>query len=197
MANDPLPSEALRVDALLSPGFHHSFVETQGVAVNCAMASGATIDVLVGGKGPPLLLLHGHPETHVAWHKVVGRLAVSFTVVLNDLRGYGNSSKPTGGPDHVNYSKRAMGADQVQVMESLGFQRFQMIGHDRGGRVLHFMMMDYPNAVERGVVLDIAPTDLMYAQTDKAFATKYFGGFSKPSPRPFPFDLSAPCLTSI
>lgn len=185
-ANDPLPADAVRTDALLFPGFRQSFIRTEGVEVEGRMASGATINVLVGGDGPPLLLLHGHPETHVAWHRVAGRLARTHTVVMTDLRGYGDSSKPEGGPDHIDYSKRAMSADQVQVMRALGHERFQAVGHDRGGRVLHFMMIDHPEAVLRAVTLDIAPTDLMYAATDKAFATKYFWWFFQIQKEPVP-----------
>ncbi len=158
------------------PGFRQSFVKT----------SGAVINTLVGGNGPPLLLLHGHPETHVAWHKIAGRLAERFTVVLTDLRGYGDSAKPDGGAEHINYSKRAMGLDQVEVMASLGFDRFQAAGHDRGGRVLSQMMMDHPQAIARAAVLDIAPATLMYAHTNQEFATKYFWWFFHIQPAPLP-----------
>jgi haloacetate dehalogenase len=158
------------------PDFRQSFIPT----------SGAVINTLVGGNGPPLLLLHGHPETHVAWHKVAARLARHFTVVLTDLRGYGDSSKPDGGPDHINYSKRAMGLDQIEVMSALGFRRFQVVGHDRGGRVVHQMMMDHPQAIERAVVLDIAPATLMYAHTNQEFATRYFWWFFHIQPAPLP-----------
>jgi haloacetate dehalogenase len=168
------------------PGFRQTFVRTRGVMVDGKPAEGAVINTLIGGKGPPLLLIHGHPETHVCWHKVAGKLAERFTVVLTDLRGYGDSSKPDGGEDHINYAKRALGADQVQVMQSLGFDRFQAVGHDRGGRVLQFMMLDHPEALERGGVLDIAPTDLMYAQTDKSFATRYFWWFFQIQDAPLP-----------
>ncbi len=185
-ANDPLPPAAVQENQQFFPGFRQSFIKTQGVDVEGRQASGATINTLVGGKGPPLLLIHGHPETHVTWHKVTGKLAERFTVVMTDLRGYGDSSKPDGDPDHINYSKRAMGADQVQVMRSLGFDKFQAIGHDRGGRVLHFMMIDHPEAVTRAVTLDIAPTDLMYAQTTKTFATKYFWWFFQIQKAPVP-----------
>jgi haloacetate dehalogenase len=158
------------------PGFRQSFVKT----------SGAVINTLVGGNGPPLLLLHGHPETHVAWHKIAERLAERFTVVLTDLRGYGDSAKPGGGADNINYSKRAMGLDQVEVMALLGFSRFQAAGHDRGGRVLYQMMMDHPQAIARAAVLDIAPATLMYAHTNQEFATKYFWWFFHIQPAPLP-----------
>ena len=187
--NNPLPAAASAANQQFFPGFRQSFIKTDGVEVRGKMASGAVINTLVGGKGPPLLLIHGHPETHVTWHKVAARLAERFTVVLTDLRGYGDSSKPEGGPDHIDYSKRAMAADQVQVMRALGFDKFQVVGHDRGGRVAHFMLMDHPEAVTRGVTLDVAPTDLMYAQTDKAFATKYFWWFLQIQPAPFPEEM--------
>jgi haloacetate dehalogenase len=166
-------------NSALFPGFKQSFVKT----------SGATINTLVGGNGPPLLLIHGHPESHVTWHKVAPQLAQEFTVVLTDLRGYGDSSKPDGGDNHVNYSKRAMGNDQVEVMQALGFRTFQAVGHDRGGRVLHRMLLDHPDVVTRGVVLDIAPTDKMYAATNQEFATRYFWWFFHTQPAPLPETL--------
>jgi haloacetate dehalogenase len=138
---------------------------------------GVLIRTAVGGSGPPLLLLHGHPQTHLTWHKIAPALARRFTVVATDLRGYGDSSKPDGGLRHVAYSKRAMAVDQVHVMQALGFQRFAIVGHDRGGRVAHRLALDHPDRVERIVVLDIAPTATMYAQTTKAFATRYFWWF--------------------
>ena len=139
--------------------------------------SGAEIHCVVGGSGPPLLLLHGYPQTHAMWHRIAPRLAEQFTVVCSDLRGYGDSSKPDGGEDHVNYSKRAMAADQVEVMRALGFPRFRLAGHDRGGRVAHRLCLDHAATVERVAVLDIAPTRVMYAATDKAFATAYYHWF--------------------
>ncbi|MGQ4879410.1 alpha/beta fold hydrolase [Billgrantia sp. LNSP4103-1] len=143
----------------------------------------------IGGSGPPLLLLHGHPQTHVIWHRLADALAGHFTVVATDLRGYGDSSKPPGEPDHANYSKRAMAADQVAVMRELGFERFFLCGHDRGGRVAHRLVMDHPEAVERLMLLDIAPTLAMYEQTDRTFATAYFHWFFLIQPAPLPETL--------
>ena len=140
-------------------------------------ATGIEIHVTAGGKGRPLLLLHGYPQTHVMWHKIAPNLAERFTVVMPDLRGYGDSAKPAPDDTHLNYSKRAMAQDQIDVMRALGFSRFQAAGHDRGGRVLHRLCLDHPEAVERAAVLDIGPTASMYAHTDKAFATAYFHWF--------------------
>jgi haloacetate dehalogenase len=150
---------------------------------------GATIQALRGGSGPPLLLLHGHPQTHAAWHKIAGRLAEHFTVVLTDLRGYGDSSKPPGGERHVNYSPRTMAQDQLAVMRSFGFDRFAVAGHDRGGRVAHRMALDAPEAISQLAVLDIAPTLTMYERTDKAFATRYVWWFFQIQPYPIPEHL--------
>ena len=158
------------------PGFTARDVESGGVRIHLE----------TGGSGPPLLLLHGHPQTHVTWHKVAPRLAERFTLVMPDLRGYGDSAKPEGGEGHGNYSKRAMAADQVAVMRALGFERFAVVGHDRGGRVAHRMALDHPGAVERIAVFDIAPTATMYARTDKAFATRYFWWFFLIQPAPLP-----------
>lgn len=157
-----------------------------GFNVHRIDAAGTSIHAAVGGSGPPLLLLHGHPQTHVTWHKIAPRLAERFTVVAPDLRGYGDSDKPDGGADHVNYSKRAMAADQVAVMRHLGFRSFATAGHDRGGRVAHRMALDHPGAVERLALLDIAPTTTMYARTNKEFATRYFWWFFLIQPAPLP-----------
>jgi haloacetate dehalogenase len=151
----------------LMPGFRWRDIDADGVRIRAA----------VGGEGAPLLLLHGHPQTHLTWHKIAPRLARRFTVVATDLRGYGDSAKPEGGPEHVNYSKRAMAADQVAVMRALGHEQFAVVGHDRGGRVAHRMALDHPQTVTRLAVLDIAPTATMYARTDKEFATRYFWWF--------------------
>jgi haloacetate dehalogenase len=124
-----------------------------------------------------LLLLHGHPQTHLTWHKIAPELAKRFTVVATDLRGYGDSEKLPGDPEHRNYSKRAMAADQVAAMAVLGFDRFDVVAHDRGARVAHRMALDHPDRVGRMVLLDIAPTATMYAQTNREFATRYFWWF--------------------
>lgn len=141
------------------------------------------------GDGPPLLLLHGHPQTHVIWHRLAGRLAERYSVVATDLRGYGDSSKPAGEPDHANYSKRAMAADQIAVMAALGFDAFYLCGHDRGGRVAQRLGMDHPERVRRLMLLDIAPTLAMYEKTDRAFATAYFHWFFLIQPAPLPETL--------
>ena len=157
-------------------GFSKSEIET----------SGARIVVATGGKGPPLLLLHGNPFTHVHWHHIAPRLARDFTVVCTDLRGYGDSSKPPGGSDHAGYSKRAMAADQAEVMAKLGFDRFQVVGHDRGARVVHRLCLDHPERVTRAAVLDIVPTAVVYGRTDKCLATYYFHWFFLIQPEDLP-----------
>lgn len=158
------------------PGFTWSDIDADGVRIRTATA----------GEGPPLLMLHGHPQNHLTWHKVAPALARRFTVVLTDLRGYGDSAKPDGGDQHINYSKRAMADDQVAVMKALGHTRFRLVGHDRGARVAHRMALDHPNAVERLAVLDIAPTATMYARTDMEFARRYFWWFFLIQPYPLP-----------
>lgn len=160
----------------LLPGFRWYDVEVDGIRIRTA----------VGGTGAPLLLLHGHPQMHLTWHKIAPILAKRFTVVATDLRGYGDSAKPDGGAEHVNYSKRAMAADQVGVMKALGFDRFRVIGHDRGGRVAHRLALDVPQSVEKLVVIDIAPTATMYARTDMEFARRYFWWFFLIQPSPLP-----------
>jgi haloacetate dehalogenase len=160
----------------LFPGFEPCRVRT----------AGAEIHLLTGGRGPPLLLLHGYPQTHSMWHKIAPRLAEHFTVVCPDLRGYGDSSKPASAADHAPYSKRAMALDQVEVMLALGFRRFALAGHDRGARVAHRLARDHPDHVERLAVLDISPTAAMYAKTDMAFATAYYHWFFLIQPHDLP-----------
>lgn len=133
--------------------------------------SGARIVTVVGGSGPPLLLMHGNPFNHLNWAKVAPALAREFTVVLTDLRGYGDSEKPPGGDDHSGYSFRAMAQDQVEVMAALGFERFFAAGHDRGARVLHRMCLDHRQKVERAAILDIIPQHYLYSHIDKQWAT--------------------------
>jgi haloacetate dehalogenase len=152
-------------------------------------ANGVRIRAVIGGNGPPLLLLHGHPQTHVMWHKVAGPLAAHYRVVATDLRGYGDSSKPAGAPNHENYSKRTMAEDQVCAMRALGFESFIVMAHDRGARVAHRMALDHPAAVMRLLTLDIAPTLAMYEQTSFAFASAYWHWFFLVRPAPFPETL--------
>ena len=148
--------------------------------------NGVQVHGMCGGAGPPLLLLHGYPQTHVMWHKVAPALAEHFTVVAADLRGYGGSSKPDPATDHSTYSKRAMAEDMVGLMESLGFTRFSMLAHDRGARVAHRLALDAPDSVDRMVLLDIAPTREMYANTHEAFARAYWHWFFLIQPAPLP-----------
>jgi len=143
------------------PGFEQRQIET----------SGAKINLLTRGSGPPLLLLHGYPQTHVMWRKVALRLAQDFTVVVPDLRGYGDSSKPPAGENFINYSKRALALDQVEVMAALGHGRFAVAGHDRGGRVTHRLLRDHPDKVTRGATLDIVPTLYRFETIDQKAAT--------------------------
>jgi haloacetate dehalogenase len=150
---------------------------------------GIQIHAIRGGSGPALLLLHGHPQTHAIWHKVAPTLAQHFTVIAADLRGYGDSGKPQGAPDHSTYSKRRMAADQVSLMRAQGFTQFAVVGHDRGGRVAARMALDHPQAVTKLVTLDVAPTLAMYEQTSFEFARAYWHWFFLVRPAPFPETL--------
>ncbi|HCF1683440.1 TPA: alpha/beta hydrolase [Pseudomonas aeruginosa] len=161
----------------------------EGFSDVSATVDGIKIHALMAGTGPALLLLHGHPQTHAIWHKVAPTLARQFTVVVADLRGYGDSGKPSGEPDHANYAKRRMALDQVRLMQALGLPTFAVIGHDRGGRVAARMALDHPDVVSRLVTLDVAPTLAMYQQTSFEFAHAYWHWFFLVRPSPFPETL--------
>jgi haloacetate dehalogenase len=139
--------------------------------------SGAEINGVIGGQGPPVLLLHGYPLSHVSWSQVAPELAKNYTVVATDLRGYGDSSKPPGGRDHADYSKRAMAQDQVEVMKHFGFDKFAAVGHDRGGRVVHRLALDHADKVTKASVLDIIPTSHFYQHVTQESATAYYHWF--------------------
>ena len=144
-----------------------------------------------GGAGPPLLLLHGYPQTHLIWHRVAPELAKDFRVICPDLRGYGASSKPATDRQHTPYSFRAMAADMAALMSGLGYARFSVAGHDRGGRVTHRLVLDHESQIERWCVIDIAPTLSMYEATDMAFARAYYHWFFLIQPFPVPETLIA------
>jgi haloacetate dehalogenase len=158
------------------PGFEDRRIET----------SGASINLVTGGSGPPLLLLHGYPQTHLMWRNLAPRLAAQFTVVVPDLRGYGDSSKPPAGPDNGNYSKRALAQDQVETMAALGFERFAVAGHDRGARVAHRLARDHPQRIERLALLDIVPTLYRFETIDQKAATSSWHWFFLIQPSGFP-----------
>lgn len=149
----------------------------------------ATLRVRQGGSGPPLLLLHGHPQTHVMWHGVAPRLAERFTVVCPDLRGYGDSSKPPTSADHEPYSKRAMARDMVVLMRQLGFNQFSVAGHDRGGRVAYRLALDHPERVSKLAVLDIIPTVEVWRRMDRSLGLDYWHWFFLAQPYPLPENL--------
>ena len=151
----------------------------------------ARIRARVGGSGPPLLLLHGSPQTLLMWHLVAPKLTEEFTVVATDLRGYGDSSKPESAPDHEPYSKRAMALDQVSVMKYFGFERFALCGHDRGGRVGYRMALDHPGIVTKLTVLDIVPTWEAFSRADMSFGLSYWHWFFLAQPYDLPERLLA------
>ena len=165
----------------LFPGFSRRRVRANGVLIN----------LVIAGEGPPVLMLHGYPQTHAIWHKVAPQLARDYTVVCADLRGYGDSSKPKGVPGHTNYSKRAMALDMVGVMEALGFLKFHVVGHDRGARVGHRMARDHGRRVQTLTVLDISPTLKMYQSTTMQFAKAYYHWFFLIQEAPLPERLLA------
>jgi haloacetate dehalogenase len=175
MQMPPLPE---RQDGLMN-GFRYERVRT----------AGAEIHVAVAGKGPPLLLLHGNPLTNVSWHRIAPTLAENFTVVAPDLRGYGDSSRPDGGEDHSAYSFRAMGEDNFEVMTHLGFDRFQVAGHDRGARVAFRMALDVPPRIERMAALDIVPTYDLLSNITLGWALESYHWFFMAQKAPFPETL--------
>jgi len=158
------------------PHFQNKKIQTSDIEIN----------LVIGGQGPPILLLHGYPQSHIMWHKVAPVLAEKYTVVATDLRGYGDSGKPKTDQYHFPYSKRAMAKDQIEVMATLGFETFKVVGHDRGARVAHRMALDYPHHVEKLILLDILPTLWLYDNTDQAFATHYWHWFFLIQPYPLP-----------
>jgi len=160
----------------LLPGFSQARVKTDG----------AEIALSYGGDGPPLLLMHGNPFTHVCWHKIAPRLAREFTVVLPDLRGYGDSSKPDGGPDHSAYSFRSMAQDQIEVMRHLGFEKFQAGGHDRGARVLHRLCLDHPDAVTKAAFVDMLPQHHLLNNVTRSWGIFSWHWFFMVQPNPMP-----------
>src|SRR4051794_26823495 len=170
-----------RPPRLLFAGFQSERVDADGVAIN----------LVRGGSGPPVLMLHGYPQTHAIWHRVASVLAERLTVVCADLRGYGDSAKPPGDPEHASYAKRAMARDQLDAMRALGFERFAVVGHDRGARVARRLALDHPEAVSRLAVLDIVPTRTVYATLDRSRATTVWRYFFLIQPPPLPERLIA------
>jgi haloacetate dehalogenase len=161
---------------MMFEGFQRRKIEVDGATINC----------VYGGQGDPVLLLHGYPQTLSEWAKLAPLLAEQHTVVCADLRGYGDSSKPVGATDHSNYSFRAMAADQVSLMRTLGHERFHVVGHDRGGRVSHRMALDWPDQVRSLSVLDLVPTHALYNQTNRKLAATYWQWYFLPLATPFP-----------
>jgi haloacetate dehalogenase len=196
LALAPAAQSALLAPALLAesdpaqitrPEFFEGFKREQ------IKTSETTINTIYGGneKGFPLLLLHGIPETHLLWRKVAPSLAKDYFLVMTDLRGYGDSGKPPGGGDHFAYSKRAMAQDQVEVMKHLGFEKFALVGHDRGGRAAHRLALDHPEVLTKLVILDIVPTYLLYQNITQEFATIFYHWFLLVQPPPFPETMVA------
>jgi haloacetate dehalogenase len=180
-ARAQVPANGAELDTLHFPGFRAQRLEVNGVGIH----------TLVGGEGPPVLLLHGAPQSHLSWAEVAVTLAQQYTVVATDLRGYGWSSKPEGGENHINYSKRTMAQDQVDVMQALGHDRFHLVGHDRGGRVARRLAIDHPERVRTLTVLDIVPAHYLYANVTRQFVDAYFHWFLFIRPAPFPENVIA------
>lgn len=175
-------------------GFESVRITREDVALNvrrgCRGGSGSG-SAAQSEQRPPLLLLHGHPQTHAMWHRVAPQLAEKFDVVMLDLRGYGDSDRPAPGERSASYSKREMARDALHVMRTLGHDTFQVLAHDRGARVAHRLALDQPQAVERMLLLDIAPTLAMYRNTSESFARAYWHWFFLIQPPPLPEALIA------
>ncbi|WP_417460069.1 alpha/beta fold hydrolase [Kordiimonas sp.] len=159
--------------------FKSRYYEVNDIKIHCR----------IGGSGPALVLLHGHPQTHFIWHKIADTLALDYTVVAPDLRGYGDSDKPDASGDAHTYSKRTMALDVVSLMQTIGFEQFCVLAHDRGARVAHRLAVDHPTAVQKMILLDIAPTLAMYEQTNEDFARAYWHWFFLIRPAPLPETL--------
>jgi len=175
------PASPFAKDRSVIPGFKSERIDANRVSINVAWA----------GDGAPVLMLHGYPQTHAMWHRIAPMLAQEHTVVCPDLRGYGDSDKPPGGGDHSAYSKRTMATDQLDVMRALGFDRFAVVGHDRGARVSLRMALDHPQSVDRLAILDIVPTRTIYATVDRVLATTVWRYFFLIQPAPLPERLIA------
>ena len=158
------------------PGFEHVDVRTQG----------AVIRLRHGGSGPPLLLVHGNPQNHTCWYKIAARLAEHYHVILPDLRGYGDSSLPEAGVNHVNYSFRAMSADILEIMDQLGHEQFFVAGHDRGGRTVHRLCLDHPQRVKKVCLMDIIPNHYVWTHPTKAWVIGTWHWAFMAQPEPFP-----------
>jgi haloacetate dehalogenase len=163
----------------------------EGFARQVVSANGIRINAVLGGQGPPVLLLHGYPQTHAMWHLVAPLLAERFTVVCTDLRGYGDSDKPHSDETHKAYAKRTMALDQLEVMRELGHERFALVAHDRGARVARRLALDHPDAVSRLVLLDIVPTETIYTRLDQARAMSVWRYFFLTQPADLPERLIA------
>src|ERR1700742_23257 len=159
-----------------APGWQHFF--PSGFRNERIKTSGAEINAVIGGSGPPVLMFHGAPQSLITWRLIAPDLAKDYTLVMCDLRGYGDSSKPPGGGDHSEYSKRPMALDGVEVMKHLGYRQFLMVGHDRGGRVGRRMALDHPDRVQKLVVMDIVPAHYLYSHVTIDFVQAYFHWFN-------------------
>ncbi len=168
----------------------------EGFELGPRSVTDGALRVRIGGKGPPLLMLHGNPQTHAMWHAIAPELSKTHTVICPDLRGYGGSFKPAPTADHAPYSKQAMARDMVELMQGLGHTRFAVVAHDRGARVAHRLAIDNPDRVTRLAVLDIVPTIEHFERTDMAFALGYYHWFWFAQPHPFPEELinAAPAI---